>query len=178
MMLLRTREQTSTAPSLVIEAAGQKFRQSTQFLHLDGIIFENHDLWLEVERRIGLMWACFKRFGPELYDRTTAPLSLKVRMRKAEVIETLLYGCVTWTLSEQHFARLRPAHQVLLRVIGFQRRQRTDSTTLSYAKALKETRCESIETKSWHRCLLDDLKAFDAIEESTERSKLVLGVEG
>ena len=97
-MLLRTRDQTSTAPSLVIEAAGQRHRQTTQFLYLGGIIHENADLWLEIERRIRLMWACFKRFGPELYDRKTAPLSLKVRMLKANVIETLLYGCVTWTL--------------------------------------------------------------------------------
>ena len=67
-------------------------------------------------------------------------------MLKAEVIETAVRVCVTWTLSAQHFARLRSAHQVLLRVIGFQRRQRTDYTTLSYAKALKKTRCESIET--------------------------------
>ena len=93
------------------------------------------------------MWTCFKRFGPELYDKTTAPLSLKVRMLKAEVIGTLLYGCVTWTLSAQRFARIRSAHHhVLLRVIDFQRRQSTDYTTLSYAKALKKTRCESIET--------------------------------
>ena len=35
------------------------------------------------------MLACLKRFGPELYDRAAAPLSLKVRMLKAEVIETL-----------------------------------------------------------------------------------------
>ena len=41
------------------------------------------------------MWACLKRFGPDLYGVTTAPLSLKVRMLKAEVIETLMYGCVT-----------------------------------------------------------------------------------
>ena len=93
------------------------------------------------------MWTCFKRFGPELYDKTTAPLSLKVRMLKAEVIGTLLYGCVTWTLSAPHFARPRSVHhQLLLQVIGFQRRQRTDYTILSYAKALKKTRCESIET--------------------------------
>ena len=60
-------------------------------------------------------------------------------MLKAEVIETLLHGCVTWTLSAQHFARLRSAHhQYLLRVIGFQRRQNTDYTTLSYAKTLKK----------------------------------------
>ena len=84
-------------------------------------------------------------------------LSLTVRMLKAEVSETLLlYGCVTWTLSAKHFARLRTVHhQVLLRVIGFQRRQpyRLDYTTLSYPNAIKRTRCESIETTvhKWRR---------------------------
>lgn len=146
-MILRTRDQTPPPPPLVIEAAGQRYRQTTQFLYLGGIIHEDADLSLEIERRIRLMWACFKRFGPELYDMKTARLSLKVRMLKAEVIETLLYGCMTWTLSAQHFARLRSVHhQILLRVIGFQRRQRGDYRTLSYAKALKQTRCESIET--------------------------------
>ena len=83
------------------------------------------------------MWACFKRFGPEWYDRKTAPISLKVRTLKAEVIETLLYGCVTWTLGAEH-AKLRTVHQVLLRVIGFQRRQRADYTNLSHAKVLNQ----------------------------------------
>ena len=81
--LLRRRDHTSTASSLVIEAAGQRKTQTTQFLYLGGIILKNADLWLEIERRIRLMWACFKRFGPELYDRKTAPLSLKVGMLKA-----------------------------------------------------------------------------------------------
>ena len=68
-------------------------------------------------------------------------------MLKAEVIETLMYGCVTWTLSAQHFARLRSTHhRVLLRVIRFQRRQGTGYTTLSYAEALMKARYESIET--------------------------------
>ena len=138
-MSLRTPGQMFLAPPLVIEAAGQRYRQTNQFLYHGGDIHESADLSFEIERRIRLMWACFKRFGPELYDRMTAPLSLKVRMLMAEVIETLLYGCVTWTLSAQHFARLRSAHhQYLLRVIGFQRRQNTDYTTLSYAKTLKK----------------------------------------
>ena len=53
------------------------------------------------------MRACLKRFGPELYDRTTVLLGLKVRTLKAEVIETLLYRCLTWTLRVEHFAKLR-----------------------------------------------------------------------
>ena len=45
-----------------------------QFLYLGGIIHENADLWREIERRIRLMLACFKRFGTELYDTKAAPI--------------------------------------------------------------------------------------------------------
>ena len=84
-MVLRTRGQTFTAPSLVIEAA-ERYRQTAQVLYLGGIIHENADLWPEIERRICFMWACFKQFRPGLYDRKPTPISLKVRMLKTEVI--------------------------------------------------------------------------------------------
>ena len=75
-----------------------------------------------------------------------ALFTLKVRMLKAEVMETLLYGCVTWTLGKGHSPELRTAHhRFLLQIIGFQRRQRTDYL-MSYAKALKKAQCESVET--------------------------------
>ena len=51
------------------------------------------------------------------------------------------------------FERLATYHQVPLRVIGFQRRLRMDHATLSYAKAVKMTPCESIETTNCKRCL-------------------------
>ena len=70
-----------------------------------------------------------------LYD---APFALKLRMLKAEVIETLLYGCVTWTLGKEHFARLRTAHhRFLLRIVGFQRRQSTDHL-MPYARPARK----------------------------------------
>ena len=52
----------------MIEAAGQRYRWTTQFLHLGGVAHEDVDLSLDIERRIRLMWTCLKRFGPELYD--------------------------------------------------------------------------------------------------------------
>ena len=74
----------------------------------------------EIKRRTRLAWACYNRFKRELYDMEDAPFTLKVRKRKAEVMETLLYGCVTWTLGQEHFAELRTAHHsLLLRNIGF-----------------------------------------------------------
>ena len=83
-----------------------------------------------------------------------APFALKLRMLKAEVMETVLYGWVTWTLGKEHFAELRTApHRFLLQTIGFQRRQRTDHL-MSYSKALKKAQCESVETTMRKRRLL------------------------
>ena len=80
-----------------------------------------------------------------IYDLTIATLSRKVRMLKAEVIETLLCGCVTWSLNATHYDTFRKAHlEVLRRVLGFQ--SRADHVNLSYAKALQKTKCESIAT--------------------------------
>ena len=39
-----------------------------------------------------------------------------------------------------------------------------------------EGRRPGVHPKTWHICLLDDLKAFDATKGSTELSKLVFGV--
>ncbi|MEP5351923.1 MAG: reverse transcriptase domain-containing protein, partial [Luteolibacter sp.] len=46
-MLLQTPDQKTLAPPLVIEAAGQRYKQTAQFLYLGGIIHENADLSLE-----------------------------------------------------------------------------------------------------------------------------------
>ena len=94
-MLALTPDQACLAPPLVTEAAGQNYRQTTQFLYLSGVIHKSADLSLEIEQRFRLMWACLKWFA-------TAPLSLNVRMLKAEVIETLLYGCVTFLRNRQY----------------------------------------------------------------------------
>ena len=49
-----------------------------------------------------------------------APFGLKLRMLKTEEIESLLYGCVTWTPGKVHLAELRTAHhRFLLWIIGF-----------------------------------------------------------
>ena len=61
---------------------------------------------------------------------------------------------MTWTLGQEHYAKLRTVHhQLLLRTIGFSRRQRSDHV-LSYSKALKQTQCDSVETVVRKRRLL------------------------
>ena len=100
----------------------------------------------EIKRRARLAWACYKRFNRKLYDMEAARFTLKVCMLNAEVMETLLHRCVTWPPGKEHFAEPRTAHHRFLpRMIGFQRRQRTEHL-MSYAKALKKAQCESVET--------------------------------
>ncbi|CAN0557587.1 unnamed protein product, partial [Laminaria digitata] len=52
---------------------------------------------VEVTRRIQRAWACFARYKMEIYDRSGVRLRLRMRMLKAEVIDSLLDGCVTWS---------------------------------------------------------------------------------
>ena len=94
-MLLRTPDKTPCTSPLVIEAADQRFRQTTQFLYLGGLIDASADIMPDIKRRVRLAWACNSRFKRELYDMEAAPFALKFLMLKAEVMETLLYGCVT-----------------------------------------------------------------------------------
>ena len=71
-----------------------------------------------------------------------------------EAIEALLYGCSTWTLRQEDYAKLRTVHhRVLLRIIGAQRK-RPDHRMISYNRALEITGCESIETTLRTRKLL------------------------
>ena len=133
----------------------------------------------DIKRWIRIARACYNRGKRELYDMEAAPFTPKVRMLEAEMIETLRYECVTWTLGQDHFAELRTAHDNLLpRIIGFQRRQRTEPP-MSYAKTLKkslwddpwgdvrdniwwgEPEAGRTET-NWAQCLADDLRVFQA----------------
>ena len=63
-------------------------------------------------------------------------------------------GCSTWTLRQEHYAKLLTVHhRVLLRIIGTQRK-RPDHRMTSYNRALDITRCESFETMLRTRGLL------------------------
>ena len=66
-------------------------------------------------------------------------------MLKAEVLETMLYGCVTWSTHACHYDTLRRAHHsVLTRCTGWRKRTRTDHQ-ISYLETLVKTGSESLE---------------------------------
>ena len=59
----------------------------------------------------------------------------------------MLYGCATWTMRSRDFRSLRTAHhKLLLRMIGFRRKDRTGFKPLSYGEVLERTGSERIQT--------------------------------
>ena len=133
--------------ALRIEAVGQRYKQTTEFVYLGGAISESADLDIEVKRRIGAAWASVRKYSSQLYDRRNARLSLKIRLFKAEVMEAMLYGCATWTMRSQDFSSLRTAHhKLLLSIIGFRRKDRIVYKPLSYRKVVERTGSERIKT--------------------------------
>ena len=137
-----------------IEAAGQIYKQVQSFTYLGGAVTETPDMSVLIARRTRACWMRIRRYSRELDGQPKVALSLKTRMVKAEAIGALLYGCSTWTLRQEHYAKLRTVHhRVLLRIIGAQRK-RPDHRMTSYNRALEITRCESIETTFRTRRLL------------------------
>ena len=133
--------------ALRIEAAGQRYKQTTEFVYLGGAISESADLDIGIERRIGAAWVSVRKYSSQLHDRRIARLTLKIRLFKAEVMEAMLYGCATWTMRSQDFSSLRTAHhKLLLRIIGFRRKDRIGYKPLSYREVLERTGSERIET--------------------------------
>ena len=76
---------------------------------------------------------------------TASTLRLKVRLLKAEMVETLPYGCMTWSPKNPDYERLRRVHRsMLLRCLGRRKRKR-DGHNLSSADALAQTDSERVE---------------------------------
>ena len=93
-------------------------------------------------------------------------------MLRAEVLETMLYGCVTWSPRASYCDTLRRAHHRLLtRCIGWRKHNRADHP-IYYLNALIETESESIEVTLRRRRIL--FAGFVARMEDTRLPKCVV----
>ena len=114
IMCLRAKGMPESTTIFSVEAVGQAYNRTNEFVLLGGNDNQNADLLIEVDRRIRNAWCSFRRHALELYDRPSAPLELKIRMLRAEVLKTMLYGCVTWSPHACHYDTLRRAHHRFL----------------------------------------------------------------
>ena len=156
-----------------LEAASQVYNQTNEFVYLGGNVNHNADLSIEVDRRIRNTWCSFRKYTLALYDRPSAPLELKIRMLRAEVLVTImLYGCVTWSPRACHNDTLRRAHhRFLTRCIGWRKHNRADPP-VSYLDTLVKTGSESIEATLRRRRIL--FAGFVARMKDTRLPKCVM----
>ena len=97
IMCLRTKGIPESNAIFGVEAVGQVYNQTKEFVYLGGNVNHNADVSFEVDRFIRNAWCIFWKYTLKLYDQPSAPLQLKIRMLRAEVLATRLYGCVTWS---------------------------------------------------------------------------------
>ena len=153
---MHMRPPTMKAEAVAVEAAGQRYSQVDTFVYLGSTISSVGDVGPEIKRRTGYAWYCFLKYSRAVYDNTYIAVADKVRFLKAEVLEVMLYGCVTWTLSPSHFDKLREAHRgMLLRCLNAYTSTRAapDYHMLSYLEVLLRTDCECIEATVMKRVL-------------------------
>ena len=75
IVCLRAKGMPESTVTFSVEAAGQVYNQTKEFVYLRGNVNHNADLSIEVDRRIRNAWYSFRKYTLELYDRPSAPLS-------------------------------------------------------------------------------------------------------
>ena len=109
---------------------------------------------------------------PRTVRLTERSLKLKIRMLRAEVLETMLYGCVTWSPRACPYDTLRRGHhRFLTRCISWRNHNRAD-LPISYLDTLIKTESESIEATLRRRRIL--FAGFVARMENTRLPKCVM----
>ena len=172
IMCLRVKGMPESTAIFSVEAAGQVYNQTNEFVHLGGNVNHNADLSIEVNRRMRNAWCSFRKYTLEKYDRPSAPLEFKIRMLRAEVLETMLYGCVTWSPRASHYDTLRRAHyRFLTRCIGWRTHNRANHP-ISFLDTFIKMGSESIEATLRRRRVL--FAGFVARMEDTRLPKCVM----
>ena len=129
--------------------------QTNELEYLGGDVSHNADLSIEADLRIRNAGRSFRKYALELYDRPSAPLEIKFRMLKAEVLEIILqYGCVTSSPRACYYDMLHQAyHSFLTLCIGCRKNIRTNHL-ISCLNTLIETGSESIDAIMRRRWVL------------------------
>ena len=93
--------------SFTIKTAGQVFTQTIEFVYMGEAVSADRELIIEITQRLQRVWACFQRYKMELHYYPGVCLRLNVRLLNAEMIETLICGCMMWGSNKPDYGRLR-----------------------------------------------------------------------
>ena len=102
-------------PSISID--GSELKNVDQFKYLGSIMSSDGTLSKEIESRISKASQSLGRLWSRVMDNWNIKLSTKLKVYKAVVLTSLLYGCETWTLYRKQIKQLESFHMRSLRRI-------------------------------------------------------------
>ena len=91
--------------------------QVTQFKYLGSILSSNNTVDAEVESRINKASQVFRSLSRLVWYQRKIKVSTKLKLFKAIIIPTLLYGSETWNVIQSHIQRLQVFTNRFLRII-------------------------------------------------------------
>ena len=89
---------------------GQELECVSNFVYLGSKLSRRNDLGPEIVRRIGLAASSFGLLKKPLWKMPEINLDTKLKIYKAVVLPTLLYGAETWSTKQKDIKKLNTFH--------------------------------------------------------------------
>ena len=98
-----------------IRVNGQTLQAVEDFTYLGSTLSRNANIDAEITSRISKASCAFGRLREKVWERRGISLTTKLKVYKAIILTTLLYGCETWTAYRRHERQLNHFHLKCLR---------------------------------------------------------------
>ena len=147
VLFQRAPNSVAPQPAIFIDEVDLKVVDSFKFL--GSMISNDGSLDKEIVSRISKASQALGRLRNRLLNHHNVTLNTKLKVYRAVVLSSLLYGCETWTVYRRHLKHLERFHQRALRSILEIRWQDMVTNT----EVFERTNCISIEAMLPKSCL-------------------------
>ena len=100
-------------PSISVD--GHRLNVVDKFTYLGSTLSRNVVIDDEVNARLAKASVAFGRLHKNVWNRRGITIETKIKVYRAIVLPTLLYGCETWTTYQRHARKLNHYHTTCLR---------------------------------------------------------------
>ena len=143
------RAPNSVAPQPAISIDDVELKVINIFKYLGGMVSNDGSLDKEITSRISKASQALGCLRNRLLNHHNVTLDTKLKVYRAVVLSSLLYGCETWTVYRRHLKQLERFHQrSLLSILGIRWQDRVTNT-----QVFERTNCISIEAMLLKSCL-------------------------
>ena len=137
----------SVAPQPAISIDDVELKAVDSFKYLGSMISVDGSLDKEIASRISKASQALGRLRNRLLNHHNVTLDTKLKVYRAVVPSSLLYGCETWTVYRRHLKQLERFHQRALRsILGIRWQDRVTKT-----EVFERTNCISVEAMLLNR---------------------------